>query len=94
MGAALIPSVMGVHLEIKMPGRVLDTNGERTSDGATRWDINLQRPTEIRYVIEEVDTVHVALLALAIVIAGAALLALRRGSRRRRLSHELPGEPV
>jgi hypothetical protein len=92
MGSSLAPSVIGVHLEIKMPGKVVETNGETTSDGATRWDINLQRPTEIRYVVQEIDTLHVVLLVITIGVAGVALYRLRKRRAQATLSQELSGE--
>ena len=78
-GSALIPSVIGVHLELKAPGKVLETNGEATSDGATRWDVNLQKPTAIRYVVQTIDILHVAaLLVIAAVIAAVAVVVIRK----------------
>lgn len=82
MGAAMAASMIGIHFELRTPGKVIATNGETTPDGFTRWNINLQSPTDIQYSVQTVDGAHVTIavvLGLLIVFA-LVLLALRRRS--------------
>jgi hypothetical protein len=82
-GIAMVASMVGLHLEIKTPGKVVQTNGETTPDGYTRWDLNLQQPTEINYTVETWNYGHIAvaiLLGLALLVLIVALLL--RGRRQ------------
>jgi hypothetical protein len=71
-GAAMAASMIGLHVEVKTPGKVVETNGETTPDGYTRWDVSLQQPTEIRYTVETLNVTHIMLL----VVCGLVLLVL------------------
>ncbi|HEV3090833.1 MAG TPA: hypothetical protein VGX91_05245 [Candidatus Cybelea sp.] len=84
-GAAMAASMIALHLEVKTPGKVIQTNGESTPDGYTRWDLNLQQPTEISYAVETLNYTHIAVaivLGLAILIFLFALLLRGRRAAR------------
>jgi hypothetical protein len=81
-GSAMVATMIALHLEVKTPGTVIQTNGETTPDGYTRWDLNLQQPTEISYTVETLNYAHIAVaatLGLALLILIVALL--MRGRR-------------
>lgn len=71
-GQTMATSVIGIHLEIKTPGKVIATNGEATPDGYTRWDLALQNPTVIRYRVETPNVTHITIA----IVCGVALVAL------------------
>lgn len=79
-GTAMVASMVGLHLEIKTPGKVVQTNGETTPDGYTRWDLALQEPTEITYTVETLNITHIAIA----VLCGLGLLMLTAVLLRRR----------
>jgi hypothetical protein len=83
IGRKLIPTIISAHLDVRTPGKVLDSNGETTSDGFTRWTIDLEKENELNYRVETPNIPHIALagtLAFAFLALGA-FLATRRSSR-------------
>jgi hypothetical protein len=82
-GIAMVASMVGLHLEIKTPGKVVQTNGETTPDGYTRWDLNLQQPTEINYTVETLNYGHIAVaILLGLALLGLIVALLLRGRRQ------------
>lgn len=78
IGEALAASLVKVRLELKVPGNVKETNGERLSDGSYRWDLSFDSPTRVDLTTETVNIVFVIGAAtLALIIAGLAFAALR-----------------
>lgn len=65
----LATSMIGLHFELKSPGTVLASNGETTPDGFTRWNINLQEPTQIRYTTQFPDITHIIAVILLLLAA-------------------------
>ena len=87
LASALIGSAVAVHVELRTPGKVLATNGERTSHGFVRWDMNLQSPTKLSYVVRIVRfdqillTSIVSLMTLALVFFTARRFYVARRMR-------------
>lgn len=79
--SSLAASVVSAHLELKAPGRVTATNGTMMPDGAVRWDLDLQGPTEVRYSVRMVNLGHVAAAVVAV-----SILILAVSARRRRVA--------
>jgi hypothetical protein len=71
LAAAVFGSTVAVHLELRTPGKVLATNGERTPNGFVRWDLGLQAPTTVLYTVR---VIHFGRILAIILIALAALL--------------------
>lgn len=83
MGASMAASVIGIHFELRTPGKVIASNGETTPDGFTRWNINLQSPTDIRYSVQTLDVPHIVVaiaVGLIILLAVVAVLLRRRST--------------
>jgi hypothetical protein len=79
--SAMVSSIVSMHFELKTPGKVLDTNGDTTSDGAVRWNLNLQGPTDVQYTVETTDLPHAILLAtilLAVIVLGIVVMRHRK----------------
>jgi hypothetical protein len=71
LGAIMAGSMIGVHVEVRGPGKLIESNGETAPDGFVSWDLNLQRPTSVRYAYEVIDVTRVA---VAVVLAVLLLL--------------------
>lgn len=86
-GRNLAASIIGIHFELLVPGNVVDTNAERTADGALRWDIALDRPTDIHVVYDVPDREHIyeAIGAGLVLLLICAKIAIHLFRRRRRL---------
>jgi hypothetical protein len=81
MTANIAASVFAVHFDLRTPGNVTATNGERTPDGFTRWDLNLSAPTHIEYSVRIVSwplVIGLSLAALSLIVV--VLVSLRRRS--------------
>lgn len=89
-GGAMAAGMVGVHVQLKGPWKVVSSNGATTPDGATQWDINLTNPTRIEYNVETLDVTHVAIAIAGVIatIVAATLLLLRRRAIARRVSAE------
>jgi hypothetical protein len=72
-GANIVSSAVAVHLELRAPGTVVATNGETLPDGFTRWNINLDAPTDVRLTVRAMDLAQSAAVAL-FALAGIILL--------------------
>lgn len=84
-GASMAASMISMRLDLRMPGWVTATNGERMADGYTRWTIDLRHPTVIRYTAQTPDSAHIVIaVVLAIVLTLLAALTGRAGLQRRR----------
>jgi hypothetical protein len=86
MGRAMVMSILNLHLQVRAPGTVTSTNGESTADGFTQWDVNLENPTELQYVVRTPDYVHIAIAITVALIAfaGVVVLFMRRQSASKR----------
>lgn len=79
MAAAMMSSIIGLHMELRTPGKVVATNGETTPDGFVRWNINLQGPTDIQYSVQTIDGAHVAIaVAVTILLVLLVIVGVRR----------------
>jgi hypothetical protein len=105
LGRAMLVSMLTVNTEVKLPGTVTSTNGERMPDGTIRFTHPLMGTSTIDIVDEVPDTGHIGFaIVLVIVGAGAGGVALvRRSAAARRpiaaatplgLSHFADGSPV
>ncbi len=82
-GANLAASIIGIHFELLVPGDVVSTNAERTTDGALRWDIGLATPTKLRAKYRIPDIGHIALaIGITIFVALVATFLLFRKRQR------------
>ena len=83
-GAAIASSIIGLHLELRTPGRLTSTNGEITPDGFARWNINLQQPTDVQYTVQTADVPHIliAVVVALLIIALVFVVARRRREAR------------
>lgn len=61
MAMNMMSSVVGLHLELKTPGKVVSTNGETTTDGYVRWDLSFAHPTEMDYTVQEPNLVGIGI---------------------------------
>lgn len=80
LASAMLSSAVALHFELRTPGSVLQTNGEPSTDGFFRWDLSLQRPTQLVY---RVRVVHADRIALVVIFAAALIVLLVRVSVRR-----------
>ena len=72
---------------MRAPGTVVATNGETLPDGFTRWNVNLDAPTDVRLTVRVMDLAQSAAVAL-FALAGIILLAYLLRRPRQRVPHE------
>jgi hypothetical protein len=77
--SATAPSIVEVHFELAVPGTVLSTNGERMSDGALRWDLDIAEPTRIAVEYSVIDAQRAEIAGLLVIsgFIGISILAAR-----------------
>lgn len=71
LASAMFSAAVALHFELRTPGNVLETNGERTPSGFVRWDLSLQAPTRVLYAVR---VVHVDRIIVVLLVALAALM--------------------
>lgn len=81
--AALMASMFVFNTELKLPGKIVSTNGEQLADGTVRFTQSLVAPSKIDVVAEVTDYGHIV-VAVVIACALAVLVAVvvRRGRTR------------
>jgi hypothetical protein len=89
--AAMVSSIISMHLELKAPGKIIYTNGDMTPDGAVRWNLNLQSPTSIEYTVQSVNIPHI-IIGIAALMAAALIFFFAR--RRAKRTTTLNAEPT
>jgi hypothetical protein len=92
LGASVISSMVTVNTEIKLPGSIKTTNGEKMQDGSIRFQHSLSSPTTIDVVGEVPDYTHIVISALLAVVLLVVLVTQRRarpsGSRTTTAPHD------
>ena len=79
--AALMASMFIFNTELKLPGKIVSTNGEQLADGTIRFTQSLAAPSKIDVVAEVTDYGHIV---LAVVIVCGIVVIVAAGMRRRR----------
>jgi len=91
LAAALFSSVVALHLELRTPGSVLDTNGETRADGFVRWNLSLQGPTKIAYTVRLIRYDRIALVLLTAFIGLIVLVSIVARNRKAAATHHSRG---
>jgi hypothetical protein len=81
LASAMLSSAVALHFELRTPGNVLQTNGQRATDGFYRWDLSLDQPTQMVY---RVRVVHADRIALVVIFTAVIVVLLARITTRRR----------
>jgi|GEM_PF-6399249 len=79
--AVMMGSFIALNTEVKLPGKIVSSNGEQLADGTIRFTQSLTSPSKIDVVAEVTDYGHIV---LAIVAALGIIVIVVIGVRRRR----------
>jgi hypothetical protein len=71
-------SMISLHLELRTPGTVVNTNGDKTPDGFVRWNVGLTTPTPISYVVQAPNLGHILIAVLTAIILGIGIILVIR----------------
>jgi hypothetical protein len=78
LASAMLSAAVALHFELRTPGKIVETNGERTPSGFVRWNLGLQAPTKITYTVRLIRYDRIALILLTAFIALIVILAAAR----------------
>jgi hypothetical protein len=78
---SMIAGILSLHTEIKLPGTIVSTNGERLADGSIRFTHSLTSPSHIDLVDEAPDFLRIG-MGIFIGLAFSALAVFRFVGRR------------
>ena len=79
--ASMMAAFFSVNTELKLPGKIVSTNGEQLADGTIRFSPSPASPTKLDAIAEVTDYGHIV---LAIVAGLGILVIVAVGVRRRR----------
>lgn len=84
MARSMIGSFLTVNTELKLPGKILSSNGEQFADGRIRFTHSLTAPSSIDVIAELTDYGHIALAAIGalILVLLLGVVAIRRRTSR------------
>jgi hypothetical protein len=84
LAASMMTSFLSVNTELKLPGKIVSSNGEQLADGTIRFTPSLTSPSKIDAVADVTDYGHIALAIVAAfgIIVIVALGVLRRSRVR------------
>lgn len=83
MARTMMATVLTVNTELKLPGKIVSSNGEQLADGRIRFTHAIDAPSKIDVVAEVSDYGHIAfavVVVLGIVVLVAVVALRRRGA--------------